>query len=103
MPEIPERVWLESDVNGNWNVAIPMYGEAEFIRADYVQAQVAAAELRCWDAALSTLHQMKNDYQSILRYEAGVDVCAAAIVALENKRNEQEIQNGRTGTGSHNN
>jgi len=51
---------------------------------------IASALNDVWDAAITTLHQMKYDCQSIYHDDAGVEFCLAAIVRLEKARNATE-------------
>jgi hypothetical protein len=64
--------------------------DTEYVRADILAAALQAERERTraevWDKAITTLHQMKYDYQSIYRHEEGVDLCLAAIVRLESAR-----------------
>jgi uncharacterized small protein (DUF1192 family) len=69
-----EPRWLATRTDLKTRIAAALQAERERTRAEV------------WDKAITTLHQMKYDYQSIYRHEEGVDLCLAAIVRLESAR-----------------
>jgi len=53
-----------------------------------LSAAIASALNDVWDTAITTLHLMKYDCESIYHDDAGVEFCLAAIVRLGKARND---------------